>query len=133
MHSILYNQYLGYATFRLLGFAGAAFAVGACLSAKYWNKEGVRNCVAGGALSGAIFGIRYRTTHAVGWTTVGMGVLIAIVTSVYKVFHGTYLPSLPRDHPREYMERRRTEVRTQEISQITAQRIIEYNEWKDRQ
>ena len=62
-----------------------------------------------------------------------MGVLIAIVTSVFKVFHGTYLPELPHNYPREYMQRRTEEVRSQELRQINAQRIREYDEWKDRQ
>ena len=117
----------------MLGLAGAAFALGACLSAKFWNREGIRNCVAGGALSGAVFGLRYRKTHAMGSRTVGMGVVIAIVTSVYKLFHGTYLPDMPIDHPREYMARRKAETRTVELKQITEQRIIDYNEWKSRQ
>ncbi|KAI6658637.1 hypothetical protein LOD99_15435 [Oopsacas minuta] len=115
------------------GLAAAAFAAGACLTAKYRNKEGVSSCLVGGVLGGVIFGIRYRATHSVAWTTTGIGILMATMTSVFKLFHGSYLPVMPEEQPKTYMLTKRKEYRDVEMKEINAQREIEYQEWKNRQ
>ena len=91
------------------------------------------SCVVGGALGGAIFGIRYRAVFPVASMAIGMGVVIATATSIFKLFHGSYLPVMPPDARREYVLSRHKEYRTAELKEINAERAREYQEWKNRQ
>lgn len=51
-----------------VGVIGATFAVGACLSARFREKDDYKNAVVGGMLAGLIFGYKSkcpRTTHVI--------------------------------------------------------------------